>query len=550
MTDQQKSSGKIIPNPVLLFFIYLCVCIAIYYKAAGSLLVDDGIAGLVKLQEQGLQAFWNSFGFTSLYYFHDFFDLLVYFFAGKSSPAWFAVMVTLHSLNATLGFVVFNKLYNSFSIRNAKGIALSGSTLFLLSPYQTENVIWAATLHYSIAMAILLTSLLILFNSLNSGEIKLKHAVLMQVLFAISIMTLEISLIFPAVYCLVAVFFIWSGKTSLKVQRLFTHLLLPFVCSIIIYFLATRLIKGHWLPHYGEAHLRNNSIQNYLSTSAKYALKFLGFVHFYNEHKRQLIYDFCNNWRIILIINIIIIGLCYLLIKKIRDRIAANLFVLLVAVSFFLLVPVLHMYFMYLFNTENDRLGYFFSITFYQLFAYVLISVFAYAGGPLCLAFLAMEIFFLHAQVKKWYEAGVVHMNCINSFIWTDAPKVFVLNQPANYGGVYEFRNNERLAWALRFFKDYQHSDSLKIVMSSCYLSPDDSTTVKVVNDSTLDVTIFNHGGWLMREAVGASDYGTDDYYVSIVQWPPGYRVIFHRKLPGAVYIFSTAQGFKRVDGF
>ena len=64
----------------------------------------------------------------------------------------------MHFINASLAYILFKSLYTAFSIKYAKHIALAGAALFLLSPYQTENVLWAATIHYSIALTFLLVS--------------------------------------------------------------------------------------------------------------------------------------------------------------------------------------------------------------------------------------------------------------------------------------------------------------------------------------------------------------------------------------------------------
>ena len=191
---------KKIPIEVVIFIIYLVVAFLFFGKGYKGELVDDGLAGLVKFENMGWSGFWRSFGFTSLYYFHDIFVLTVYKLVGKSTLGWFIVMVTLHCFNATLGFTLFKKFYALMGVEHGVPIALAGSTLFLLSPYQTENVLWAATLHYSIALSIFLFSSIILLNDLQLGQLRSITIFIVSVLYCIALVTLEISLIFPFGY--------------------------------------------------------------------------------------------------------------------------------------------------------------------------------------------------------------------------------------------------------------------------------------------------------------------------------------------------------------
>ncbi len=218
-----------------LFGIYLVLSVLFFRGGYRGELVDDGLAGLVKFENQGWKGFGQSFGFTSLYYFHDFFVLTIYALVGKSAFGWFIVMIILHSLNAWLSFITFRKFYYLMNVSNGTLIAFTGAILFLLSPYQTENVLWAATLHYSVALSVFLVVCNILLNSLQSGQLIGKTVWVIAALYAVSLMTLEISLVFPLAWLVLGAGVVLNKKTSVNIQQFVGGLIFPLFAMVILY---------------------------------------------------------------------------------------------------------------------------------------------------------------------------------------------------------------------------------------------------------------------------------------------------------------------------
>jgi hypothetical protein len=534
----------------ILWFCLLVLTFFIYLPSNNSLLIDDGIAGLVDFEKQGYSGFINSFNFPSLYYTHDMAMLLIYAIVGKSSFGWFVVMISMHFINASLAYILFKSLYTAFSIKYAKHIALAGAALFLLSPYQTENVLWAATIHYSIALSILLASCIILVRQLSKNALSIGTIASISALHVAAVTSLEIALVFPAIYFLIALFIIRTGKSTVSIWQLAVKLLLPLSLITALYFALTAMLKGMLIPHYGNEHVANLSYANYIINTAKHTVKLLSYIHFDSYHWREIVYTFCERWKVISVLLgvTILLGAAVAYYKTQKQGLL--LYCLLLLCAGIVLFPVLNMYFMYLFTPENDRLSYFYSLFLYQLLALVFIGVSLRWGLGALVLFGFAGIFFLTHTVSKWHGAGTVHAKLINSFAWADSPKVFVLNQPNNYKGVYEFRTNRRLSRALFFYKGIEIGDSITHVLSSAQVSLHDSTTVIIVNDSTLQVDFITNGGWLMHERVGASNYSTHEYSVTVDPWKPSYQVTFHNKRKDAVYIYAADNAFKKLEGF
>lgn len=535
---------------LLLFGIYFIVALCFYVKSYNSLLIDDGIAGLVDFEKQGYKGFFNSFNFPSLYYMHDAAMLLVYSVVGKSSLGWFMVMLGLHCLNAVLAYRLFLSLYALIQLKHAQYVAIAGATLFLLSPYQTENVLWAATIHYSIALGLLLVSCIIIVRQLSINKLGIGSILAISLLHIAAVTSLEIALVFPALYLAIAVFVIRHGKSTVSILPFSLKVLLPLALITALYFVLTAMLKGMLIPHYGNEHVSNLSFANYIINTAKHTLKLLSYIHFADYHWREVAYTFCERWKVISLLLFALITISGAAVYYKAKSKGLILYALLLLCAFILLFPVLNMYFMYLFTPENDRLSYFYSLFLYQLLAVVLIVISLRLGVSMLLVFGGVGIFFLLQTVNKWHEAGAVHAKLIDSFIWTDSPKVYVLNQPNNYKGVYEFRTNRRLSRALFFFKGIDMGDSIRPVLSSAQANISDNTQVSVINDSTLQVDFITKGGWLMHERVGASSYSTPAYSVTVDPWKPSYQVVFHNKPKDAVYIYAADNAFKKLEGF
>lgn len=528
---------------------YLILALIFFGSGYRGELLDDGLAGLTKFQNQGWGGFAQSFGFTSLYYVHDILVLSVYKVVGKLALGWFAVMIVLHAVNASLIFFVFRKFYALLELRHGALIAGLGSIMFLLSPYQTENVLWAATLHYAVTLLIFLSSTWMLFSGIEKNGFPRSTAIVLILLQVIALLTLEISLVFPFAYGVFAGG-VLAGKKSWRLFRqLITGIILPMLCLLPLYFAATRLIKGHWLPHYGEAHLLNNNIQTYATNYARYLIKTLGFVHFASHSTREKMYDLCSHWRWALFAELLVALILVVAFRFRKQHKAAFAFLLLVTLSFVLLLPSLHMFFMYLFNTINDRLGYYFTLAIYQALALVLITLFHRPGIVAASAFIIAGCWLLQIEDSSWCGAGTIQDNCIRSFTWLNAPRVYVLSSPAYFNNVYVFRNDERLPFALNFFKQCKDTDKVVPVTSFSSWSMADSTLVEVKNDSALIVSIKT-GGWLMRDDLGATDYSNSDFEVHYNQWQAQYQITLKHKVPGAAYVYYTPSGFKEFTGF
>jgi hypothetical protein len=523
----------------LLFWLITCI---VYRNAWGNQFIDDFLTGYVVFEERGWSSFKDS---LSLYYGKDLLCLGFYDIFGLNKWAWFLLFTGMHAMNALLGFLFFQKIFQRNNIDNHHFVALSGSLLFLFSPYQTENVIWGATVHYGASMLLLWSGFF-----LYAGYLENKRwwfLLLFYVVFAYSLLTLEFSLVFPGIYFLVFVF-LWNNDFFIDtVKTHFKKIALPMGVIIVLYFAATKMIKGVFIGHYGsETH--SVSLLSFASagTYLQYLAKLFGYIHFFKYPVRENVYELLKNPFVVIVVYTAIVTLLILLHGKNRPK--ARMAGVLIVLIFICLLPVSNMYFMYLNEVENARLSYFASF-----FAAMLLSVILSFPGKkihilITITILLLNTFLLKSLVNRWAHANEIQYNALSTFRWENADRVFVLNQPCYYKGVYVFRNRTRFIRALKFFKHQEMQNKLIEVAWANQKSLNDNITVEPLSNTEIKVTLNEWGRWFWINNRGASDYSNEYYSAAFDEWNHSYTVTFKNKLgTNDVVIYFTPDGWKEI---
>src|SRR6185295_6457405 len=124
-------------NP-LLFILFLLATLSFYYVTRHGGFMGDFFGWQQRFAQYHWTAFINSFHWivmqqvTSLvlYFMYNLFDL--------SGWWWYIIFCLLHALNGLLLFRFYEKLLMKLQVPHTFFICLSGTLLFLLSPYNTE----------------------------------------------------------------------------------------------------------------------------------------------------------------------------------------------------------------------------------------------------------------------------------------------------------------------------------------------------------------------------------------------------------------------------
>lgn len=531
--------------PIFLFIISWIFVFAIYFPGHKAMLIDDGISGLWEMKRDGLNGYIHSYGMKS--YYHGYFGFLaiVYFLFGTNPLGWFIVFSAFHALNTTFVFKAFKNIYTAVSQQNGVWIALIGALLFLVSPYQSENIIWAATGHYAITLFVLLFGINWICDFFQS-EKTIKSLLVFHGLFILALLTLEISFFFPLIFLMLFLILFIHQKNNVKAAEFLVKIFLPQLLFIGIYLFFYHLQNGTWIPNrYDEPHSLN--VAKLTTTLAQQTTKLFSFIHFTENKTREIVYKFCEHWKktgIFLLAIFLIVS--FIVFKKDKSKILTLW--LFVFSGIILLYPFLESYFMYIFRIENDRYLYFSSVFFLQAFVFILYYLKPIVRIPVVLIYLSAFIYFIFPTVKSRRTSAKLYYNFIQKFPAIKSGRMILLNVPNYCADAYLFRADYRLPISIE--AEYGIDISKKIIQVASYysVSEKDSFEVKKINDSTLFVNIKTNGGWWMKESIGLTDYENEYYKLVKDEWC-GFTLYFKKPIPieDKIYYYSSGK-FKQIN--
>jgi hypothetical protein len=517
----------------LLYFLFCVILSFLYRHCVHTHFLDDSLSAFYHYKLQGASGFCNSFDFPSLYYGHDLFYFGFYFLFGLNDIAWHLLFIALYSLNTLFLFKLSETTVRRFGFSKSTPAAFITCLLFLVCPYQTENILWVATLHYQISMLCLFTGIWLVIR--NRGGIAWMH-----LFFALSLLTLEISLVFPAIWVIVFLAFHKSWRGAFK------KIILPQALIICFYFISMKLIKGYFLPHYGIEHLLGWSPLVVFSTLLKYFFKLFGFIHFLDYPLREKIYGWCDNYLDLALIWFgiaIVISFFYF---KARFKRETTLVIVLLLLAFIAFLPVLNMYFMVLTRVENDRLSFFATPFLFLIVAFLLTRLPVYLYFPTSAIILLFMKYLLGLYTWYWINAAEVQQRTLDSYHWFDKRKVYILNLPENFGGAYIYRKEWRFGSAMLVRNNRNILKQIKAVAGQNMTDINDGIAVRQLDSLTYDISKIGDN-WFWNGSMGAFDYETDDYIFKLNAFT--YTLIFKHPLQSdEVIIYHQGGNWKEVN--
>ncbi len=485
----------------------------------------------------------------SYHLFYHLFLYLAYKIFQTHANRWLLLNSILQATVLVSSFVLFKKILTKANISHAFGIALAGSLLLFFSPYMCEIVIWGATYNYLISVLSVIICWLLLIRYIETSESK--YLWLSQVSFLASIYTLEFGIMFP--FMIAIYMWLWTKKAQVNLRRAIL-ILLPQFLIIFSFFLMNRIILGNWVGHYGAGVHLHMPPAYMASQLACYLIKYAALLHFFQFSTRDAVYSFVQQPAIgyILLLCLYIIPLLIFIFRYKKMIDAWRVGLLLYSFMCLALLPAQNMYFMYLFQSQNDRLGYFFSIFFYLFLAYIIIRTFKWFGYLILLVYGIIGFHFMKMEISNWQKAGHVVQTLIKEYQWANCPgKVHILMLGYNINGVYEFETSGDSACFAQYYEvmTQKNCSPLQQYMYMTTTTEDDAVTANVVNDSTIQVDLLS-GNWLLYNGLGATDYKTTDASIVVNKQKASYQITFKNKKPGDVYIYQSGLHWKQVNGF
>lgn len=535
---------------IALFIAFWCITVFFYYETRGGGLVTDSLGWFMNYDSAGWRGLPVAFNDKALHYVYH----LVYFPLYKAFHfwgwGWLLVYSFLHALNAALAYCLFNRILKPVMPADYKMIACIGSLLFLVSPYQTEPVVWSACIHYLVAVALLLSAFLLLLKYCQSPELRLVW--LFYACFLLALLSLEIALAFPLMLLVFILFWhpgILFAQTRMALLKIFV---LPLFVLAGAYFMMNKLLLGSWVGHYGAAAHLNFDMALLSSNFNKYAAKFFWYSQFLPYKYRHCLYQIFEQRQVALLTlafyTCITAPVLFDVIKTRQERKAMAVIFLLFALA---LSPILNLYFSYLLNTEGDRMSYFASIFAYPLMIMAVFSFLPKIKYLLAGTLVLLSIRFLMVNTESWKYAAAISSALVEKFNRTDASHVYILNLPDNFRGVYMFRKfgaESALSEHLLLRRKIDLRGKITEVVNYNMMTPDDSVRVVAESDRKIKLEFAQWGNWFWNNGIGAMNYRNDDYSFEMDAWGHAYTLTFH-SVPdsGSVILFQCGSEWREL---
>jgi hypothetical protein len=438
----------------------------------------------------------------------------LYRLLGTHAVGWYILFSTMH---AFLGFLVYawlQRMQIAFNFRLFTGAALAGGLFVLLHPHSTEVVIWKVCIHYILSGAWLAGIMISYLDHIITG--KRKHLYWIWFLFAVSLFTLEISYIYPAVVFLLILTYAVQQKDVAVFARHMLHVFVPMAVILLAHLVLNRAALGSWVGHYGaEVHL-NLDILTIAANELKYLIKHLALLRFSSFQVKVAVFDTLNNplvsFQVLLAMLVLVI---FWAVRLPRFGIRTKMAFLGLFGFFLLILPVANMFFYHLMLAPNDRFGYVATILL-TLFVLVLVNAIPTRVKYVFLAFwLGLNVYFQQRLVHAWKDSNTVFEALVGDFRWYDRDKVINLALPDNYRGFLIYSVIDEPS-GFREVLEYNRGKKYEGTMYDVYLynmmTLDDGVSVTQVGPERIRVEFNQWGNWWFQNGIGAGSY-ENDYY-------------------------------------
>lgn len=188
----------------------------------------------------------------------------------------FFFSIALHALNAALLATLIKKMLPASS----RMFAFLCGLAWLLSPFNSEAVVWGATEHYLLVFTFILLCMHYFFEYMHSQT---KYAALLvHVFMVLAMLTFEQAIVLPALLFCGYLYFSRGESNAVSLRKVMCTIFLPQVFLVFIYYLIIKIRVGNWVGHYGEKAHFNFGFELIVSNLGRYIFKLSG-THFFYE---------------------------------------------------------------------------------------------------------------------------------------------------------------------------------------------------------------------------------------------------------------------------
>ena len=303
---------------ILLLFLVVVQCF--YWQTRHAGYVTDFTGLLARLESASFSDTFHSLGYPGMEQVLRMIQYAFYHWFGAFGLHWYLLFTLVHTLNGWLLYKLLRRLFERYELVQAWSIAAVGALLFLISPYQTEVLVWRVCLNYLSAGFFTLLALNQCILYLESA--RNKHLYWSLVWMFLGLFSFELALSGPFIIVGLAVLFHLMPKAGEKgLNRLIisaAHLML-----LPLYFFARKVILGDWVGYYGaDVHL-NFDLKIIIGNIYKYLSKLWLFLRYWEHPTKEpvfLSFEQSNVLWTLSLVAILFYALLFIFFKRIPPK--------------------------------------------------------------------------------------------------------------------------------------------------------------------------------------------------------------------------------------
>lgn len=545
----KKTIGHFFQHPLLFFLYAWLVTTVLYFPARRAGFVGDYFKDwLVVIQESTFLDFIHRPGTSTLYQFTQLVTYGIYSLIGSSRTGWHQVHILLHAVTALLLFVFIKRLLFHFQVYFPRSIAFAIGTLFLVSPYNAEVVVHEPCLHYTIGFCLLLLPILLVQHYLSTGKQSFLPAAALCYLPAC--FSLEVFYLTPLL--VVSLWFAYRRFTGYRPRfvPILLYCLLPMAVFLVLHFALVRAITASILPHqviYAPSQL----LADYGSKILNYLFHLVALGRFMPLTDRTEVYRILSGIGPVLFFHAAVaIFMLFVYAGKINQQ-RLRLVAFLLPVALLFLAIVTPRQFPDLGLVVFDRYLYFALPIVYLIVALIITTrKSVYLALLVFLAFLTINVWWLCGVNKRWKESNKLVEHLIRSFPIDNGKTTLLLNLPENYDGILMIGSSRpsALKTAYNAKQNRKILGNVYDIASYNMNTMSDGAHVRVLNDSTLRVTLNQWGTWWWFHFIGASGFENEWYRLDMRDPGHWYELVLKKPAYRYQLLYINERNWRYVD--
>ena len=550
MNSKETGISRLLARGPVVFLLLWSFAVAVYLPSAKAGWVIDAVGYVSNMKIHG---FWDYINSTwsqtkSFYQLYNLQFVVFYKLFGVNPLGWSFMFITTHAINSFLLFLICKKVLTDSGFEHAAVVSIAGAVLFTGCPHIGEVLVWKACYHY--LMGFLFILLIMRWTITYQHNQQKKYLFYCAGVFILAVFGVEIWYLIPGFVLTIAFYYRFGLQYDKGIfRKTLLYIFLPQVVLFIIYFIAFYFTYKSISPHKSDA-LTQPMIE-YLSKPAKILFHVVLLGRYFPMHIKDKAYALCESAPVLIVLySCIAMVFLYLLLRlsKIKNSNKAIflMFAWMVMILFFMMplsFPASALLVFY------DRYTYFINGFIYTLLA-MLLSRLRYLAIGLFVVYLGANLFYSYTLNKYWKQSAYVTNRLLTGLPDAGTKKIMLLNLPENMYGVPmigadpggEFKAMRNL------LVDTTVKNTIYDVMSYNILTMQDGAHVKVINDSTVIVTLNQWGTWWWYGGHGGVSYENSDYKVDLKDPGHWYELTLKHPADNFLLLYEIDGAWKKVD--